>query len=57
MEEDKPKRQRFKRYPIGFFYLDIAGIQTFEGQPYLFVGTDRTGTFAVIQSVEKAGPI
>lgn len=25
---DKPKRQRFKRYPIGFFHIDIAKIWT-----------------------------
>ena len=25
---DKPKRQRFKRYPIGFFHIDIAELQT-----------------------------
>ena len=24
IEGDKPKRQRFKRYPIGFFHIDIA---------------------------------
>jgi hypothetical protein len=28
VEGDKPKRQRFKRYPIGFFHLDIAEVQT-----------------------------
>ena len=27
---DKPKRQRFKRYPIGFFHIDIAEVQTAE---------------------------
>ena len=27
---DKPKRQRFKRYPIGFFHLDIAEVQSAE---------------------------
>lgn len=24
VEGNKPKRQRFKRYPIGFFHIDIA---------------------------------
>ena len=28
IEGDKPKRQRFKRYPIGFFHVDIAELQT-----------------------------
>ena len=51
---DKPKRQRFKRYPIGFFHIDIAEVQTAEGKLYLFVGIDRTSKFAVTQLVEKA---
>ena len=54
VEGDKPKRQRFKRYPIGFFYIDIAEVQTAEGKLYLFVGIDRTSTFAVTQLVDKA---
>ena len=28
VEGDKPKRQKFKRYPIGFFHIDIAEVQT-----------------------------
>ena len=36
-----------KRYPIGFFHIDIAEVQTAEGKLYLFVGIDRTSTFAV----------
>ena len=51
---DKPKRQKFKRYPIGFFHIDIAEMQTAEGKLYLFVGIDRTSKFAVTQVVEKA---
>ena len=31
VESDKPKRQKFKRYPIGFFHIDIAEVQTAEG--------------------------
>ena len=27
IEGDKPKRQRFKRYPIGFFHMDIAEVR------------------------------
>ncbi len=30
VEGDKPKRQKFKRYPIGFFHIYIAEIQTAE---------------------------
>ena len=51
---DKPKRQKFKRYPIGFFHIDSAEVQTAEGKLYLFVGIGRTSKFAVTQLVEKA---
>jgi transposase InsO family protein len=54
VEGDKPKRQQFKRYPIGFFHIDIAEVQTAEGKFYLFVGIDRTSKFAVTQLVAKA---
>ncbi|OLS52065.1 IS481 family transposase [Rhodovulum sulfidophilum] len=54
VEGDKPKRSQFKRYPIGFFHVDIAEVQTAEGKLFLFVGIDRTSKFAVTQLVEKA---
>ena len=54
MDGDKPKRQKFKRYPIGFFHIDIAEVRTEEGKLYLFVAIDRTSKFAVAQMVEKA---
>lgn len=55
VDGDKPKRQRFKRYPIGYFHIDIAEVQTTEGKLYLFVGIDRTSKFAFTQLFEKAG--
>ena len=48
------KRQRFQRYPIGVFHIDIAEVQTAEGKLYLFVGIDRTSKFAVTQLLDKA---
>lgn len=54
---DEPKRQRFKRYPIGFFHTDIAMVQTSEGELYLFIGTNRTSKFAFTQLVKRAGKI
>lgn len=54
MEGDKPKRQKFKRYPIGYFHIDIAELRTNEGKLYLFVAIDRTSKFAVVQLVDKA---
>lgn len=54
IEGDKPKRQPFKRYPIGFFHIDIAEVQTAEGKLYLFVAIDRTSKLAVVQLADKA---
>ena len=50
--EASPKR-KFKTYPIGFFHLDIAEVQTAQGKLYLFVAIDRA-KFAVAQLVDKA---
>ncbi len=54
VEGDKPKRQKSKRYPIGFFHIDTAEVQTAEGKLYLFVGIDQTAKFAVDQLVATA---
>jgi transposase InsO family protein len=51
---DKPHRSKFKRYPIGFFHVDIAEVRTEEGKLYLFVAIDRTSKFAFAQLHEKA---
>lgn len=54
IEGDKPKRQRFKRYPIGFFDVDIAKVQTADDKLYLLVFINRTSMFAVTQLVGTA---
>ena len=54
MEGDKPNRQKFKRYPIGYFHIDIAELRINEGKLYLFVAIDRTSKFAVALLVDKA---
>jgi transposase InsO family protein len=54
IEGDKPKRQKFKRYPVGYFHIDIAEVHTAEGRLYLFVAIDRTSKFAIARLVEKA---
>ena len=54
MDNDRPKRQNFKRYPVGYFHIDIAELRTNEDKRYLFVAIDRTGKFAVAQLVDKA---
>ena len=54
LEGTKSAKKAFKAYPIGFFHIDIAEIQTAEGKLYLFVAIDRTSKFAFVQLVEKA---
>jgi transposase-like protein len=51
---DKTTRKPFKRYPIGYFHLDIAEVRTEEGKLYLFVAVDRTSKFAFAQLHEAA---
>src|ERR671917_2423540 len=51
---DKPQRSRFKRYPIGFFHIDIAEVRTEQGKLYLLVAIDRTSKFAFVQLHQKA---
>jgi transposase-like protein len=53
-EGDKPVRQKFKSYPIGYFHIDIAEVQTAEGKLYLLVAIDRTSKFAFVELHEKA---
>ena len=50
---DKPRRSKFKRYPIGFFHIDIAEVRTEEGRLYLLVAIDRTSKFAFVELHEK----
>ena len=50
---DKPKWQKFKGYPIGYFHIDIAEVRTEKGKLHLSVAIDRTSKFAVAQLVNK----
>lgn len=54
VEGDKPKK-KFKRYPIGYFHIDIAEVRTGEGKIRLFVAIDRTSKFAYVELHKKAG--
>ena len=54
IEGDKESRRTFKTYPIGFFHVDIAEVQTAQDKLYLFVAIDRTSKFAVARLVDKA---
>ena len=55
VDGDKPGKKKFKRYPIGYFHIDIAEVRTAEGKLYLFVAIDRTSKFAYAELHEKAG--
>ena len=54
---DKPEKKRFKRYPIGYFHIDIAELRTAEGNLYLFIAIDRTSKFAFARlQMPRGGP-
>ena len=55
VEGTKPPKKKFKTYPVGFFHIDIAEVQTVEGKLYLYVAIDRTSKFAFVQLVKKTG--
>src|SRR4051812_18182183 len=37
VEGSRPPKKKFKAYPIGYFHIDIAEVQTAEGKLYLYV--------------------
>ena len=57
VEGDKPEKKKFKSYPIGYFHIDIAEVQTAEGKLHLYVAIDRTSKFAFVQLVTKANRV
>jgi hypothetical protein len=52
---DKEPKRKFKIYPIGYFHIDIAEVQTAEGKLHLFVAIDRTSKFAFVELHREAG--
>lgn len=54
VDGDKPSKKKFKRYPIGYFHIDIAEVQTAEGKLHLFVAIDRTSKFAFAELHQRA---
>lgn len=54
IESDKTSRKPFKRYPIGYFHIDIAEVRTAEGKLHLFVAVDRTSKYAFARLMERA---
>ena len=57
VEGDKPAKKKFKSYPIGYFHIDIAEVQTAEGKLHLYVAIDRTSKFAFVQLVAEANRV
>ena len=54
IDGDKPAKKKFKAYPIGYFHIDVAQVQTAEGKLQLFVAIDRTSKFAFAHLEESA---
>ena len=54
VEGEKPGKQKFKTYPIGFFHIDIAEVRSEEGKLYLYVAVDRTSKFVFAELHDKA---
>ena len=54
-EENKtPETKTFIEYPIGYFYVDMAQVNTEEGRLYMFVVIERTSKFAYVELQEKS---
>ena len=51
---NKPAKRKFKRYPIGYFHIDIAEVHTAEGKLHLFLAIDRTSKFAFAELHPRA---
>jgi transposase InsO family protein len=51
---DKTSKKAFKRYPLGYFHIDIAEVRTEEGKLHLFVAVDRTSKYAFARLVTRA---
>lgn len=48
VEGGKPKRCKFRSYPIGHFRIGIAKVRTEQGKLNMFVAIDRTSKFGVL---------
>jgi transposase InsO family protein len=54
VDRDIPAKKKFKKYPLGYFHIDIAEVHTEEGRLYLFVAIDRASKFAFAELHAKA---
>lgn len=53
-EKTEKEKKKFKTYPIGYFHVDIAEVQTEEGGLYLFTAIDRTSKFSYAELHNEA---
>ena len=49
----KRATKKFKKYPIGYFHIDITEIRTKEGKRQMYVAVDRTSKFAYAKLYER----
>ena len=53
IETDKSGKKIFKKYPIGYFHIDIAEVRTEQGKLHMLVAIDRTSKFAFVELNER----
>jgi transposase InsO family protein len=53
IDTEKSAKKAFKKYPVGYFHIDIAEVRTEEGKLYLLVAIDRTSKFAFVELHER----
>ena len=53
LESAAPGKRKFKIYPLGYFHVDLAEVQTAQGRLYLLVAIDRVTKFAFVELHEK----
>jgi len=52
--KEKVTKKQFKAYPLGYFHIDIAELQTAQGKLYLFLAIDRISKFCLTKLYEFA---
>ncbi len=53
IDTEKSAKKVFRKYPIGYFHIDIAEVRTEEGKLYMLVAIDRTSKFAFVELHER----
>jgi transposase-like protein len=53
IETETSAKKVFKKYPLGYFHIDLAEVRTEEGKLYMLVAIDRTSKFAFVELHER----